>query len=380
VRISRWSVSCTTAMRPMSPSNSASTNSGKDCASSAIWKDRTSSLRCATQRGTSIVSPSWRRNSSASRWTSLVVHGPQGVRAAKDATSTIPIVMARMDDADEHGFVASLARPGGNITGLSYQTGELSGKLLELLKDALPSLARGAVLWDATGTANQRRALEQAAPALGVHLHVFEVRSPDEFEGAFAAAHTAQAEGLVILGSPVVTQHAPRLAALAVQHRLPAIYSNRRFAEAGGLMAYGPKESDSSWGERRAAVFVDKILKGSKPADGAAQAVRAGAQPQGRCGPWPDHAPVAPLSGRRSDPIGFCTGAVSCRGSRIRENNKGVAVEEAPTRSPRDAPSLTRRCSRRGTLPPRRCVAQPLQRVVSLRRSFSCVGVAKAAR
>jgi putative ABC transport system substrate-binding protein len=163
--------------------------------------------------------------------------------------------------------VASLARPGGNITGLSYQTGELSGKLLELLKDALPSLARGAVLWDATGTANQRRALEQAAPALGVHLHVFEVRSPDEFEGAFAAAHTAQAEGLVILGSPVVTQHAPRLAALAVQHRLPAIYSNRRFAEAGGLMAYGPKESDSSWGERRAAVFVDKILKGAKPAD-----------------------------------------------------------------------------------------------------------------
>jgi ABC-type uncharacterized transport system substrate-binding protein len=197
----------------------------------------------------------------------LVVHGPQGVRAARDATSTIPIVMARMDDADEHGFVASLARPGGNITGLSYQTGELSGKWLALLKDALPNLSRVAVLWDVTGTENKRRTLEQAAPALGVHLHVFEVRGPDDFDGAFAAAHTAQAEGLVILGSPVVTQHTPRLAALAAHHRLPAIYSDRRFVEAGGLMAYGPKESDPSWGERRAAVFVDKILKGAKPAD-----------------------------------------------------------------------------------------------------------------
>jgi putative ABC transport system substrate-binding protein len=113
----------------------------------------------------------------------LVVHGPQGIRAARDATSTIPIVMARMSDADEHGFVASPARPGGNITGLSYQTGELSGKRLELLKDAVPSLARVAVLWDTTGTANQRRTLEQAAPALGVHLHTFEVRSPEDLTG-----------------------------------------------------------------------------------------------------------------------------------------------------------------------------------------------------
>ena len=197
----------------------------------------------------------------------LVVHGPPGVRAARDATSTIPIVMARMDDAEEHGFVASLARPGGNITGISIQTGELSGKLLELLKDALPSLAQVAVLWDATGTANQRRTLEQAAPALGVHLHIFAVRSPDDFDGAFAAAHTAQAEGVVILGSPLMTYNTPRLAVLAAQQRLPAIYTNRRFAEAGGLMAYGRKESDSSWGWQRAAVFVDKILKGAKPAD-----------------------------------------------------------------------------------------------------------------
>jgi putative ABC transport system substrate-binding protein len=175
--------------------------------------------------------------------------------------------MARMDDADEHGFVASLARPGGNITGLSIQSGELSGKGLALLKEAVPTLTRVAVLWDATGTANKRRTLEQAAHTMGVQLHVFEVRSPEDFDGAFAAAHAAQAEGLVILGSPVVTQHTPRLAALAAHHRLPAIYFDRRFPEAGGLMAYGPQESDSSWGERRAAVFVDKILKGVKPAD-----------------------------------------------------------------------------------------------------------------
>jgi hypothetical protein len=98
-------------------------------------------------------------------------------------------------------------------------------------------------------------------------LHVFAVRSTDDFDGAFAAAHTAQAEGFVILGGPLLNQNAPRLAALVAQHRLPAIHPNRRFVKAGGLMAYGPKESDSSWGERRAAVFVDKILKGTKPAD-----------------------------------------------------------------------------------------------------------------
>ena len=197
----------------------------------------------------------------------LVVYGPQGIRAARDATRTIPIVMARMDDADEYGFVASLARPGGNITGLSFQTGALSGKWLELLKDTVPSLARVAVLWDPTGTANQRRTLEQAAPALGVHLHVVEVRSPDDFDRAFAVAHTAQAEGVVLLASPLFGLYIPRLVALAAQHRLPMMGWNRHIAEEGGLMAYGPKESDPSWGWRRAAVFVDKILKGAKPAD-----------------------------------------------------------------------------------------------------------------
>lgn len=198
----------------------------------------------------------------------LVTHGPQGVRAAKDATSTIPIVMARMDDAEEHGFVASLARPGGNVTGLSHQTGELSGKWLEFLQAVRPRLVHPvAVLWDATGSVNQLRTLESAARTVDVRLHVLEVRSRSDFDGAFATAKTAQFEGLVISGSPLLTLNAPRLAELAAQHRLPAIYGNRRFVEAGGLMTYGPKESDPNWGWRRAAVFVDKLLKGAKPAD-----------------------------------------------------------------------------------------------------------------
>ena len=197
----------------------------------------------------------------------LVVFGPPGVRAARAATSTIPIVMARMDDAEEHGFVASLARPGGNITGLSFQTGALSGKWLEVLKDAVPSASRVAVLWDATGTVNQRRALEYAAQAVGIQLHVVEIQSLSALAGAFEAAQTAQAEGLVILASPVFSQNASRLAELALQHRLPAIYYSRRFADAGGLLAYGPHGADPSWGWRRAAVYVDKLLKGAKPGD-----------------------------------------------------------------------------------------------------------------
>jgi putative ABC transport system substrate-binding protein len=197
----------------------------------------------------------------------LVTHGPTGVRAAMAATRTIPIVVGRIDDADEQGFVASLARPGGNVTGLSFQTGELSGKWLELLKEAIPSVARLAVLWDANGTVNQLRTLERTAQAMGVPLHVLEIRSGADVDRAFDTARTAQAEGLVILAAPFLTDNIARLAALAAQHRLPAIYYHRRFAETGGLMAYGPQESDPIWGWRRAAVFVDKILKGAQPAE-----------------------------------------------------------------------------------------------------------------
>jgi putative ABC transport system substrate-binding protein len=153
------------------------------------------------------------------------------------------------------------------VTGLSIQTGDLSGKWLEFLKVALPSASRIAVLWDATGTVNQLRTLESAARAMAVRLHVLEVWSRNDFDGAFEAAQAAQAEGLVILGSPLMILQAARLAELAAQQRLPAIYGDRRFAEAGGLMTYGRKASDPSWGWQRAAVFIDKILKGAKPAD-----------------------------------------------------------------------------------------------------------------
>jgi putative ABC transport system substrate-binding protein len=197
----------------------------------------------------------------------IVTHGVYGVRAARDATSTIPIVMAWVGDADGYGFVASLARPGGNITGLSFQSDELSGKWLEILKEALSSLARVAVLWDPTTAVNQLKAIESFGRAVGVQLHVLEVGGPEDFDGAFAAANTARAAGLVMLASIVLSRHSKRLAELATRHQLPAIYYHRRFAEEGGLLAYGPQESDPSWGWQRAAVFVDKILKGAKPAD-----------------------------------------------------------------------------------------------------------------
>jgi putative ABC transport system substrate-binding protein len=197
----------------------------------------------------------------------IVTHGPTGVRAAKRATSTIPVVIARMDDADVAGFVASLARPGGNITGLSFQTGEVSGKLLDLLKECRPKISRVAVLSDKAGTVNQLKTLQNAAHSADVQLQLAQVQNVNDFPSAFEAMLKAQAESFVVLGSPLFTNNTRQLAALATKHRMPGIYYNRRFAEAGGLMAYGPDESDPNWGYRRAAVYVDKILKGAKPAD-----------------------------------------------------------------------------------------------------------------
>jgi putative tryptophan/tyrosine transport system substrate-binding protein len=197
----------------------------------------------------------------------IVTHGPQGIGAARAATGTIPIVMGRIDDVDVHGFVKTLARPGGNITGLSFQTGELTGKCLELLKEILPKITKVAALWDATGNAKQLKAVEAAGNALNVNVQVVRVGSPHDFDRVLGAAVATQAKGLIILGSPLLTFNAARIAKLTVKHRLPAVYSNTNFAEAGGLMAYGPNESDPNWGWRRAAVYVDKILKGTKPAD-----------------------------------------------------------------------------------------------------------------
>jgi len=195
----------------------------------------------------------------------IVASGPQGVGAARRATASIPIIMGRMDDVDAHGFVTNLARPSGNITGLSFQTGELAGKIVQLLKEAAPDLSRLAVIWDAAGTRNQLRTAQEAARALGLESRVLELRGGTDLEGMVAAARAGGAEGLVLLASPAITVVQGRLAKLAIQSKLPAIYYNRGFTEAGGFLSYGPKASDFNW--RRAAAFVDKILKGAKPAE-----------------------------------------------------------------------------------------------------------------
>jgi len=197
----------------------------------------------------------------------IVTDGPQSTQAAREATGTIPIVMARMDDADAQGFVTNYSRPSGNITGLSFQTGELSTKWLELLKETLPPDSRIAALWDATGTGNQLRTIEQAARSVKVDLYTVEWRSPEEFEVAFTAVQNDEAKGVVILGSPVFSAQLTRLADLATRHRMAATYTYRAFVEAGGLISYGPLESDPSFSRRRAAYFVDKLLKGAKVAE-----------------------------------------------------------------------------------------------------------------
>jgi putative ABC transport system substrate-binding protein len=190
------------------------------------------------------------------------------LRAAKDATSTIPIVMVGASDPVGQGFVASLAQPGGNITGTSSLQADVDGKRLELLKEVVPHAARIAVLVNpALATIQQRRVdnLVAASRALGVELQVMEVRRADEFAGAFAAMQRAGARALLVMTDPVLfDRHISDLTALARQHQVPAIYPWRWFAEAGGLMSYAPNLPDMS---RRAAYYVDRILQGTKPAD-----------------------------------------------------------------------------------------------------------------
>jgi putative tryptophan/tyrosine transport system substrate-binding protein len=163
-------------------------------------------------------------------------------------------------------LVASLARPGGNITGMSIMNPEVVGKMVEILKDVLPTVSRVAILWNPAGPGHalQVRAADAAAQALGIQLHRVEASSPEAFDGAFAAMTQAHAGALLVLGDPVFAQHRSRLAELAAMSRLPAIYRIREHVEAGGLMSYGPSLLDT-W--RRAVTYVDKILKGAKPAD-----------------------------------------------------------------------------------------------------------------
>jgi putative ABC transport system substrate-binding protein len=186
--------------------------------------------------------------------------------AAKQATTTIPIVMLGVGDPVGSGLVASLARPGGNVTGVTSLSPDLVGKQLEFLKDVLPTVSRVAILWDPAnpGHALQVREADVAAQRLGVQLHRVEARGPEAFDGAFAATASAHAGALLVLGGNIAFDSRRRLAELAVTSRLPTMHNVRPFVEAGGLMAYGPSPPDL---RRRAAVYVDKILKGAKPAD-----------------------------------------------------------------------------------------------------------------
>jgi putative ABC transport system substrate-binding protein len=196
----------------------------------------------------------------------IVTGAPSSTRAAKEATSTIPIVMAFDNDPVGNGFVASLARPGGNITGLSALSPEISGKQLELLKEIVPKLSRVAVLrtsWLLPGDARVKE-IELAAGAFKVQLQYLDVLSLKDIETAFREARKGRADAVVVLASPILESDRTQVADLAAKNRLPAIYHVAEFVEAGGLMSYGVSFIDLY---RRAATYVDKILKGAKPAE-----------------------------------------------------------------------------------------------------------------
>jgi putative ABC transport system substrate-binding protein len=190
------------------------------------------------------------------------------VRAAKNATKTIPIVMAGSGaDPIEAGLVESLARPGGNVTGVTNLGPELGGKRLELLKEAVPKIARVAVLYDPANQPSIRdvkKLLPVTARALGLTIQPWEVRAADGFEKVFAALNKQRPDGLYPAGGPLMRANANRIAAFALKSRLPSVYTNRPYVDAGGLMSYGADLADSY---RRVAYYVDKILKGAKPAD-----------------------------------------------------------------------------------------------------------------
>ena len=196
----------------------------------------------------------------------IVTWALPAIQAAKEATATIPIVMAGSLDPVATDFVTSLARPGGNITGLSLMAPELVGKQLELLKEVVPKVTRVALLGNPAnpGTAPQVRRGQDAARALGIRLQPLEARNPSAIDNAFAAMTRERAGALIILVDAMFGEHRTRIADLAARHRVPAVYGLPEYAEAGGLMGYGSSVVDRF---RRAATFVDKILKGAKPAD-----------------------------------------------------------------------------------------------------------------
>ncbi|HSB80058.1 MAG TPA: ABC transporter substrate-binding protein, partial [Candidatus Methylomirabilis sp.] len=200
----------------------------------------------------------------------LIAGNTSQVRAAKQATSTIPIVMYGVIDPVRRGLVASLARPGGNVTGLADDAGvEILGKYLEFLTEAVPKVSRVAALWHLNNFHDPpepawSKVIEAEARALGVTVQTYGVRDPEELEGAFGEMTKARAEALLVVPHPFFDLHAQRIVDLAAQRRLPAMYADRPSAEGGGLMAYAVNNSDTP---RRLGVYVDRILKGARPGD-----------------------------------------------------------------------------------------------------------------
>jgi putative ABC transport system substrate-binding protein len=196
----------------------------------------------------------------------IVTSGDLAIRAARQASQTIPIVAALAGDLVAPGHVASLARPGGNITGLTTLVSELSGKRLELLKTAFPKISRVAVLWNPDNATNAAgvKEIETAARALGLQVVSAGARKPEDLEGEFQTIRRERADALLAVADLMLLSQRARIVAFAAKHRLPAMYGNQDYMDAGALMAYGPNVADLF---RRAATYVDKILKGARPAD-----------------------------------------------------------------------------------------------------------------
>jgi putative ABC transport system substrate-binding protein len=196
----------------------------------------------------------------------IVVVGDRAVYAAQQATNTIPIIMVSAGDPVRSGFVSSLARPGGNITGLSSLLPEINAKELALLKEALPKASRMAVLWNpkSSGGVLGLKAMQVAAQQLGIGLQSLEVQAPEEFERAFVTMVQVGASAYVVLTDPLTFSRRAEILALATKHRLPGMYEVKEFVDEGGLMSYGPSLRDLI---RRAPIYLEKILKGQKPAD-----------------------------------------------------------------------------------------------------------------
>lgn len=196
----------------------------------------------------------------------IVASTSPAVQAAKQATRTTPIVMTNAGDAVATGFVANIARPEANITGLSMMGGELLGKQLQILKEVVPNLSRVAVLWNPSNASNapQLRHAQDAARTLGLRLRPLEVRGPGEIEGAFAVMTKERAEAVLVLLDSMLVANRTRIVEFTAKRRVPRIYGLTDFAKAGGLIAYGPNVPDM---HRQAATYVDKLLKGRKPTD-----------------------------------------------------------------------------------------------------------------